>query len=76
MNLLTDVIPPQYRKMVYAIVTLAAFLFGAWQAAEGNTEVFIASVLAGLTTGMAGSNVTIEPSDVHYDGHQPGPDAA
>ena len=69
MNLLTDVLPTNVRRYVYALVTLAAIVFGAWQASEGNTEVFIASLLAALTTGMATSNTgTTNPGD-YFDGH-------
>lgn len=55
-NPLLDIFPPKQRKYVYALVSLASLLFGAWQASEGNFDVFIGSVFATLVTAMAASN--------------------
>lgn len=54
--MLTDIIPAKHRRRVYAIVTLAAVVFGAWQASDGNWATFAGSVLTALTTGMATAN--------------------
>lgn len=56
MNPLNDVIPAKARKYVYAIVTLAALVFGAWQAAGGDVEVFVGALIAALTSGLALAN--------------------
>lgn len=54
--MLKDVIPAKYRKKVYALVALAAALFGIWQASEGDWTTFAASVLTFLTTSLAAGN--------------------
>ena len=61
-NPLLDVIPPKQRKYVYALVALASLLLGAWQASEGNFEVFVGTLVTTLVTAMAASN-TSTPSD-------------
>jgi hypothetical protein len=63
MNPLTDIIPAKARKYVYAVVALAALLFGAWQAAGGNWTVFAGSVLGGLVSATAASNTNTPPAD-------------
>jgi hypothetical protein len=54
--MLKDIIPMRYRRQVYAVVTLAALVFGAWQASNGNWTEFVASLLTSLTTGLATAN--------------------
>lgn len=60
----TDIIPPTGRKYVYAIVALAALVFGAWQASDGNWAEAFAALLAALVNGMAHGNTNNpEPGD-------------
>lgn len=54
--MLKDIIPAEWRKYVYALVTLAAGVFSAWQAAEGNWEPFAGGVITFLTTSLATAN--------------------
>ena len=58
MNPLTDVIPAKARKYVYALVTLAALVYGAIEASNGDTRTLIGSLIAALVTALAASNVT------------------
>lgn len=55
-NPLNDIVPAPYRKTVYALLSLAALVFGIYQATEGDWGLFVASVLTSLTTGTAASN--------------------
>lgn len=57
-NPLQDVVPAKARKTVYAVITLAALGFGAWQASEGDWVVFTASALTALTTLTATANTS------------------
>ena len=57
MNLLTDVLPPQVRKYVYAVLGLAAIGLGVWQASDGDWLLFAANLLGALGFGTAASNV-------------------
>lgn len=59
-------IPLRARKIIYDLLTIAAIVIGAWQAAEGNWVTFAALVVGGLTTRMASANAN-EPD-------RPGPD--
>lgn len=55
-NPLTDVIPAPARKYVYAALALAAIVFGAWQASEGDWTAFVGSLIVSLTGATAASN--------------------
>lgn len=66
-NPLTDLIPAKARKYVYGTVLLAALVFGAWQASEGNIETFIGSLIAALVNGLALSNTFSPESDIAVD---------
>lgn len=59
----TDIIPPKWRKYVYATVALAALVFGAWQASDGNWTEAVAALLAALVNGMAHGNTNPEPPE-------------
>lgn len=54
--MLKDIIPARYRKTVYAVVTLAATIFGIWQASNGDWSTFVAALLTAATTGLATAN--------------------
>ncbi len=64
MNILTDVIPARYRRYVYAAVTLAALVWGAWEASQGDWQVFVGSLISALVTATAASNT---PAPEHDD---------
>lgn len=66
-NPLTDLIPAKARKYVYGVVLLAALVFGAWQASEGNIEVFVGSVITALVNALALSNTFSPQSDQAVD---------
>lgn len=56
MNVLTDLIPANARKYVYAIVALAALVYGAWQAAGGDWKAAVASLVGAAVTALAHAN--------------------
>ncbi len=58
MNVLTDVIPARYRKYVYALVALAALIWGAWEASQGDWQVFAGGLIAALVSATAASNTS------------------
>lgn len=62
MNPLNDIIPARYRKVVYAVIALAALVFGIWQASDGDWTVFVGSLLAALVTATAASNTDVPPT--------------
>lgn len=57
-NPLTDVLPPQARKYVYALLALAAIVLAAWQASGGDWLVFAGLVLGALGFTTAASNTS------------------
>ena len=61
MAVLTDVIPAKHRKYVYAAVTLAALVWGAWEASQGDWQVFTGALIAALVTATAASNTGDSP---------------
>lgn len=56
MNPLTDVIPAQARKYVYAVISLAALVWGAFEVADGDWKKFVGGLVVALTTATAASN--------------------
>lgn len=58
MNPLTDVLPPKVRRYVYAVVTLAALVWSAWQFSGGDWQEFVGGLIAALVTATAASNTT------------------
>lgn len=56
MNLLQDVIPASARKYVYAAVTLAALVWGVYEASDGDWKKFVGGLVVALTTATAASN--------------------
>jgi hypothetical protein len=60
-NILIDIVPARYRKVIYALVALLALLFSIWQASNGNWEQFIFGVIASLTTTTASVNTIAQP---------------
>lgn len=69
MNPLTELIPAKYRKYVYALATVAVFVYGLYQAAGGDWKTFAASVLGSLVTALAASNTVHPESDVALEVH-------
>ena len=56
-NILTDVIPAAGRKYVYAALSLAAIVWGAYQVSDGDWKSFVGGLIVALTTATAASNV-------------------
>lgn len=70
MNPLTELIPAQYRKYVYALATVAVFVYGLFQAAGGDWKTFAASLLGALVSALAASNTVAPESDVAVEAHE------
>lgn len=70
-NPLQNLIPARARKSVYGLVALASLVFAAWEASEGNVEVFVGGLISALVSALALSNVdSASPVDESYeDGH-------
>lgn len=60
MNPLTNVLPPKVRLYFYAALFVAALVFSAWQAADGDWALFIGGVIGALGGATAASNVDTE----------------
>ena len=63
MNILTDVIPPQARRYVYALVALASLVWAAYEASGGDWTNLIGGLIVSLSSAMAGSNISAGPAD-------------
>lgn len=50
-------IPPQYRKWVYALIGLASFAVGIWKASDGDWMEFLWSLIVSTGAATAGKNV-------------------
>lgn len=62
MNPLTDVLPPEVRKYVYAVLALAALALAAYKASEGDWLEFAGLLLGFLGFGTANANTNTEES--------------
>lgn len=56
LTLLIDVIPPAHRRLVYALLGLLAFLWGIWQATDGDWGAFVAAIIGALVSALATAN--------------------
>ena len=57
-NIISELLPRKVRLVIYVLLFLAALVFAAWQAAEGNWLVFVGSLLTSLTGLLAAGNST------------------
>lgn len=57
-NPLTNVLPAKVRLYFYAVLFVAALVFAAWQAADGDWALFIGGLISALGGATAASNVT------------------
>lgn len=58
-NPLVDVLSPVVRKYLYALLFLAALVFAAFTAADGDWVVFAGSVVTSLLGLLAASNTAV-----------------
>lgn len=56
MGILFDVIPVKYRRLAYLLATLALFVYGVWEASNGDWGTFAGSLLTALVTALAAGN--------------------
>lgn len=56
MNPLYEVLPAKARKYVYAVLALAALVFGVYQASGGDWALFVGGLITSLTAATAASN--------------------
>lgn len=61
MNPLTDVLPPKARKYAYAVVSLAALVYGAYTGAHGDWGQAVGSLIGSLVGATAASNTSGSP---------------
>ena len=57
---LTDVIPANARKYVYALLMIVAIVYAAFQASDGDIATTIGTVVAALIAAMAVSNTAVK----------------
>jgi len=60
LSILTDVLPPKVRSIVYAVLALAALAFSVWQATEGDWVEFVGGLLTALVGSTAAANTPKE----------------
>lgn len=59
-NPLQGVLSPVVRKYLYAILFVSALVFGIYQAADGDWELFAGSLITSFLGLLASSNTTVE----------------
>lgn len=69
-NPLTDLVPAKYRKYVYVVAAAALFVFGLWQASEGDWKAFVLALVTALVPTLAASNTPPTLDEGNFiDGH-------
>lgn len=58
MNPIADLLPPRVRQILYALLFLAALVFGIYQASEGDWELFAGGVVTALVGLLAAGNTS------------------
>lgn len=56
MKPLVDIIPPIWRKRLYAALSALLTAYGIWQAAQGDWEQFAVSLGSAAVTTLAAAN--------------------
>lgn len=59
-NPLTDLIPAKYRRYVYAVAAAAMFVYGIYQATEGDWTAFVVALVGSLVPATAHANTDAE----------------
>lgn len=57
MNPLTNVLPARARQVAYAVLFVAALIFAAWQASNGDWVTFAGGLITALLGATAASNI-------------------
>lgn len=52
-------IPPKWRRWVYALIGLGSFAIGVWQASDGHWVEFFYTLIVSAGSATAGRNVTV-----------------
>ena len=60
MNPLTGVLPPQARKYVYAVVSLAGLVWGVLETADGDWKKAVGGIIVALVNATAASNTNTD----------------
>lgn len=61
MNPLTDLIPAKYRKYLYALVSLAAVVYGVYEASNGDWKQFAVALVGLAASALAHANTDQQP---------------
>ena len=61
MNPLTDLIPAKYRKYLYALVSLAAVVYGVCEASNGDWKQFAIALVGLAASALAHANTNPQP---------------
>lgn len=72
MSVLTNILPPRVRQTLYAGLVVAAAIFAAYQAADGDWGVFVGSALTSLISLMAASNIQLTDEPPVDENHELG----
>jgi TRAP-type C4-dicarboxylate transport system permease small subunit len=62
-NPLTEILPTKARKILYAVLFVAALGFAAWQAADGDWTAFAGGLITALFGATAASNTGTSSED-------------
>ncbi len=60
MNPLVDVLSPALRKLLYSLLFVAAVVFAAWTAADGDWLEFTGGLITAFLGLLAASNTRVE----------------
>ena len=64
LSLLTDLIPPAYRRYLYALTAAALFVYSIWQATSGDIKSFLVALGSALVATLATANTPASPAAV------------
>lgn len=60
-------IPAKYRQWIYVGIAVVVFLYGVWQATEGNWKAFLTALGTAFMGSLANANLTksapVEPTE-------------
>ena len=64
LSLLTDLIPPAYRRYLYALTAAALFVYSLWQVSSGDVKSFLVALGSALVATLATANTPASAAEV------------
>ena len=66
MTELLKMVPAKYRQWTYAVLSAALFVWGLWEASNGDWKSLVLGVIGAVSSEMSRQNVTVPPTYTNF----------